>query len=89
VISIVVDDPAAQKVVDEGGRPLIDLCRKEAEAFDQYLRGCGIPLYAEGLARFEQEAIIGFLYQKFRGRLEPGGVAPQDLPGGEVPDGPA
>ncbi len=80
VLEVVIVDPALRESVADGGQPLIDLCRKEADTFDTYLRGCGIPLYEDGLAKWEREALTGYLYQKIRGRLEPEKFEPQDLP---------
>lgn len=55
--------------LSNGGEPLRVLCRKEIESFSAYLMEYGGD-YAEGLARFEQFAIEGYLYQKLRGHLD-------------------
>lgn len=80
VFELSITDPKLRESVADGGQPLIDLCRKEADTFDTYLRECGIPLYEDGLARWEREALTGYLYQKIRGRLEPEKFEPEDLP---------
>ena len=51
-----------------GGQVLRDLCRKEVDSFDEYLKNYGGD-YTTGLAHFERMAIEGFLYQKIRGHL--------------------
>lgn len=68
----------AAKEVFKGGKPLRDLCRKEVEIFDAYLRSQGGE-WVDGLAKFERLAVEGYLYQKIRGHLnEKDG--PGDLP---------
>lgn len=54
--------------------PLLDLCRKEAENFSEFLkRNPKGPndewLYEDGLAKWEISAIASYLYQKTKGRL--------------------
>ena len=61
----------------KGGKPLRDLCRKEVEIFDSFLRTQ--EGYRDGLAKFERLAIEGYLYQKIRGRLDEKD-GPGDLP---------
>ena len=80
VFELVITDSKLRESVADGGQPLIDLCRKEADTFDSYLRGCGIMQYEDGLAKWERECLAGYLYQKVRGRLEPEKFEPQDLP---------
>ena len=60
---------AERELLAKGGDPLRDLCRKEVDAFDEYLRNYGGD-YGQGLARFERFAVEGFLYQKIRGHLD-------------------
>lgn len=62
------DIHTAAKVVN-GGEALRDLCRKEVEDFDSYLRRFGNE-YSGGLSKFEKLAVEGYLYQKIRGRLD-------------------
>lgn len=64
-----------------GGEPLRDLCRKEVERFNAYLRAYGNG-YEEGLARFEQFAVEGYLYQKLRGHLDDTKTSDNALPRG-------
>lgn len=82
-IKMTIDDPEIQKLAGEGGPPLRDLCRKEADLFDEYLRTSGAEvdaLWADGLASWEHKAIVGYIYQKLRGRVDT--VAkPSGLPG--------
>ena len=79
-MKLVVETDEERAASKEGGQVLINLCRKEADSFDTYLRGCGIELYEDGLAKWEKEALAGYLYQKIRGHLEPEKFEPQDLP---------
>lgn len=65
----IVDEDRAEEAA-KGGRPLRDLCREEVDNFDQYLKTCGYPEYAHGLAQWERYAIEGYLYQKIRGRID-------------------
>jgi hypothetical protein len=82
-IKMTVDDAESQQLVSEGGPPLRDLCRKEAELFDTYLRTAGAEVdavWADGLASWEREAIAGYIYQKLRGRVD-SAEKPSGLPG--------
>lgn len=63
-------DPEVAEDAAKGGKPLRDLCRIEAENFDRYLRNCGHPEYAQGLAQWERFVIEGYLYQKIRGHID-------------------
>lgn len=58
------------EIVAKGGPPLRDLCRKEVDNFDRYLREEAKEEYIGGLSKFEHLAIEGYLYQKLRGRLD-------------------
>jgi hypothetical protein len=80
MITLTVDDPEAAAAVANGGQQLRDLCQKEVDLFDAYLRSYGKE-YAGGLAKFERSAIEGYLYQKIRGRVGSVDVEPDDLPG--------
>jgi hypothetical protein len=59
----------------KGGNLLRYLCQKEVESFDVYLKQFSREHsnigkdYESGLARFERDAIEGYLYQKLRGRV--------------------
>jgi hypothetical protein len=55
------------KTIFKGGTPLRDLCQKEVDLFEDYLRTQ--EGYTDGLAKFLRLAIEGYLYQKIRGRL--------------------
>ena len=63
-------DPQETTELLEGGDGLRDLCRKEVDRFDAYLRQKVGGEYKEGLARFERFAIEGFLYQSVRGHID-------------------
>lgn len=81
MITLKVDDQDVAAAVANGGPQLRDLCRKEVDLFDQYLRSYGQE-YAGGLAKFERLAIEGYIYQKIRGRVDGArDDPPDDLPG--------
>ena len=73
--------------LSNGGEPLRDLCRKEVERFNAYLRQYGGE-YADGLARFEQFAVEGYIYQKLRNHLDDTKTSDNAHPIGRQ-DGPA
>jgi len=60
-----------------GGGPLLDLCQKEVDSFDQYLKQWGSSYpegsmerdFADGLAQWERTVVAGYLYQKALGRF--------------------
>ena len=79
MITITVDE-GLRSAVANGGEPLRDLCRKEVDNFDQYLRKFGED-YRDGLSKFERLAIEGYIYQKLRGRVDNPTSSPTDLPG--------
>jgi hypothetical protein len=54
----------------EGGDSLRDLCRKEVDRFDRYLRDAVGKDYATGLANWERFAVEGYLYQKLRNHID-------------------
>ena len=68
-IALKIEDEELANEVATGGQSLRNLCRKEVEYFDKYLRQHGGE-YKEGLAKFEALAIEGYLYQKIRGHLD-------------------
>ncbi len=63
-------DPTAVKELLNGDSKLLrNLCRKEAESFDEYLRQVD-PQFKEGLARWELLAVEGYIYQKLKGHID-------------------
>ena len=74
MFKIIIEDPELAAEAAKGGPKLLDLCQKEVEIFDAYLRKYGQTpegkLYLDGLSKFEQLAIRGYLYQKLRGHVE-------------------
>jgi len=79
MITLKIDDPEVASTVANGGPQLRDLCQKEVDLFDAYLRSYGKE-YAGGLSKFERSAIEGYLYQKIRGRVD-SMREPEGLPG--------
>lgn len=67
-MELVVTDEERQ-IVENGGEPLMDLCRLEAERFSRQLVASGTPPWSDGLSPWEMDAISGYLYQKLRGRI--------------------
>lgn len=49
---------------------LRDLCRKEVDEFERYMRA-NEPTWSGGLASWEKQVLKTYLYQKIRGRIEP------------------
>lgn len=70
MFTLTVTDPELATVASNGGEPLMNLCRKEVDLFDQYLRNYGQE-FKGGLAKFERAVLEGYLYQKIRGHLAP------------------
>lgn len=70
-------DPQDADAALTGGEPLRRLCRKEVEEFDVYMREHE-PNWAGGLAAWEKQILLTFLYQKMRGRLDGGPVEEKD-----------
>ena len=76
-IVVDIDCSPDEKELLSGGDHLKDLCQKEVESFDQYLRQWGSAQpegtmardYADGLAQWEKQAVAGYLYQKAMGRF--------------------
>lgn len=62
-------DPSAAEALTEGSQVLRDLCQKEVESFDQYVRVVD-PQFADGLSKWECRAIEGYLYQKLKGHID-------------------
>jgi hypothetical protein len=79
-IAFKIEDEEVAASVAMGGQSLRDLCHKEVDLFDKYLRQFGSQ-YADGLARFERLAIEGYLYQKIRGHLD----SDEKIPTGDLP----
>jgi hypothetical protein len=75
-------DPANADIVAKGGDPLRALCRKEAEAFSQWLRE-NEPNFPDGFFEWERQALHVYLYKKARGLDEFAAKATGDLPPGE------
>jgi hypothetical protein len=50
-------------------QPLRDLCRKEVDRFEAYLKKSD-PWFVDGLASLERKAVEGYLYQKLRGHMD-------------------
>lgn len=80
VLKLICEDPELAEKIANGGRPLLDLCLKMADKFDDYLCSCGDPMFADGIIGKEKEMCAGFLYQLYRGRLVGEDSAPSDLP---------
>jgi hypothetical protein len=70
-----VGEPEEIEKLLQGGNVLRSLCQKEVESFNEYLQQFAREQpdigsdYETGLARFEKDAIGGYLYQKLRGRV--------------------
>lgn len=61
---------SAMEKADTGvSGPLRDLCRKEVDRFEAYLKRSD-PSFAEGLVRIERLAVEGYIYQKLRGHMD-------------------
>ena len=73
---IVVDisdcSPDEKETLHKGGEVLRDLCQKEADSFDSFLKQWGTAQpkgsierdYMHGLAPWERSVVAGYLYQK-------------------------
>jgi len=57
--------------LQEGGKPLFSLCRKEAETFSSFLVSTAHENdpTADGLTDWELDAVGSYLYQKLRERF--------------------
>ena len=63
-------DPSAVEDVLKGGSQLLrDLCRKEVESFDEYLRRVD-PQFTDGLSKWESLVVQGYIYQKLKGHID-------------------
>ena len=62
-------DPEVAKEILNNPQALRDLCRKEVESFDSYLRSVD-PQFTDGLARFEFRVVEGYVYQKLKGHID-------------------
>ena len=74
MIDIIIKDKDLTKIIDEGGEPLFNLCRKEAEEFSEFLQnnpgdGETAWLYKEGLTDWEVTSVASYIYQKLKRRL--------------------
>lgn len=62
------DPEVAEKLLNDP-KALRNLCRKEVESFDSYLRQAD-PQFTDGLAKWESLVVEGYIYQKLRGHLD-------------------
>ena len=62
-------DPAVVEEVLNDSKALRDLCRKEVESFDSYLRSVD-PQFTDGLAKWEVRVVEGYVYQKLKGHID-------------------
>ena len=70
-IQMVLDgDPKAiEEALNGDPQILRDLCRKEVELFDMYLRKVD-PQFKDGLAKWECLVVEGYIYQKLKGHID-------------------